>query len=266
QETAIQPVLTPVTAAINHAVAQASAQFGDLGLVAGIGAVEGRCQASPGSASGDAVIADAQVRVVLPDQAPQSELVLLDLPVHPKPNTHLTTNLSDVLDMILDAISADLNNSLNSALAPLVTGIDAIKTNIVGGVRENVEGNLAPLEENLLDVVLNRQIRTGDDAIKVRALDLRLLPVAEEQLGAALVELQIGNAACGPSGRVTGAVAGPLPAEPTALPTAVSAGVAGAPAVNRPQRDDHTNAIVLGAFAVLVASGAGFVTFRRLRG
>ncbi len=266
EEALLESVLPAVTGAINTAVNEARAQFGDLGLVAGLGAVEGRCTAELGSASGDATLADVQVKVVLPDQAPQPELVLLNLPVHPDPNTHLTTNLSDVLDMILDAISEDLETSLNGALAPLVTGIEAIKTNIVGAVRDNVEANLAPLEQNLIDVVLNRQIRTGNDAIKVRALDLQLLPVVEEQLGSSLVSLQIGNAACGPSAPRTGAVAGPLPADPTALPTAVSAGVASAPAISHPQRDDHTNAIVLGAFAVLMASGAGFVTFRRLRG
>ncbi|MET0999134.1 MAG: hypothetical protein ABWX73_10495 [Marmoricola sp.] len=259
------PILDQVAPIVDQVVTQLRTQFGDLGLVAGIGAIEGSCTAELGAATGDALLTDVGIRVVLPDGAPEDELVLLDLPIHPKPNTHLTTNLSDVLDMIAEALSTNLNNSLDGAGAPLNALIDAFQANIVTAIRENVEENLLPLEQNLLDITLNRQIRTGDDAIKVRALDLELLPVAEEQLGAPLVGLQVGNAACGPSGRI-GAAAGPLPADPTALPTAVSAGYATAPASSRPGGDDSTNMIVLGAFALLVASGAGFVTFRRLRG
>ena len=226
--------------------------------------VEGRCQAEPGSASGDATLADAKVTLNLPTGAPKSSITLLNLPIHPKPNTHLTTNLSDVLDMILDAVSTDLETSLDGALDPLTPGVAAIKANVVKGVRENVEKNLAPLEQNLLDVVLNRQIRSGNDHIKVRALDLSLLPVVKAQLGAPLVNLQVGNAACGPNGRT--AVAGPQAAPPKAkgLPTGVSAGYETMPGNGAPG-DDNTTAIVLGAFALLMATGAGFVTFRRLR-
>jgi len=191
--------------------------------------------------------------------------VLLDLPVNPPPNTHLTTNLSDVLDMILIALETNLANSINAEGEPLNALIDAFQENIVTAIREDVEGNLAPLEQNVLDITLNRQIRPTNDSIKVRALDLRLLPAATEQLGADLVSLQVGNAACGPSGRIEAAAA-PLPAEPTALPTAVSAGYPTAPSSSGPAGDDGTNMIVLGAFALLVASGAGFITFRGVRG
>lgn len=258
------PILDQLADPIDEALDQVRAQFGDLGLVAGFGAVEGRCSARLGSANGDATLADAQIRLVLPDQAPQQSLVLLDLPVHPKPNTHLTTNLSDVLDMIAEALTTNLNNSINGAGAPLNALVDAFQANIVTAIRENVESNLAPLEQNLLDIVLNRQIRPTDDSIKVRALDLSLLPVVEEQLGSPLVNLQIGNAACGPSGRIAAVAA---PQAPAAIPTGVSAGYESVPAAYATdQGDDSTNVIVLGAFALLVASGAGFVTMRRLRG
>ncbi len=259
------PILAEVAPIVEEVVAQLRAEFGDLGLVAGIGAIEGRCTAELGSAAGDAILADVDLRVVLPQGAPEPELVLLDLPARPKPNTHLTTDLSDVLDLVAEALSTNLNNSLDGAGAPLNALIDAFQENIVTAIRDDVEENLAPLEQNLVDLTLNRQIRTGDDAIKVRALDLELLPVAEEELGSPLVGLQVGNAACGPSGR-TGAVAGPLPADPTALPTAVSAGQATAPPTSRPVGGDTANGVVLAAFALLMASGAGFVTVRRLRG
>jgi hypothetical protein len=260
-----EPILTQLAGPISDAVAQVRAQFGDLGLVAGFGAVEGRCTAQLGSADGDAILADAQVSVVLPEQAPQRSVVLLDLPLHPKPNTHLTTNLSDVLDMIAAALTTNLNSSIDGAGAPLNALVDAFQENIVTAVRNDVEANLAPLEQNLLDVTLNRQIRTGDDAIKVRALDLSVLPVAQQQLGSPLVNLQIGNAACGPSGRIAAVAAPAAPAAPAAIPTGVSAGYESVPTQYADQGDSSTNTVVLGAFALLVATGAGLVAFRRPR-
>jgi hypothetical protein len=256
------PVLAQISGPINDAVSQVATQFGNPGLVAGFGAVEGRCTAEPGSATADAMLANAKVTLNLPTGAPRPSITLLNLPIHPKPNTHLTTNLSDVADMILDAVSTDTATALDGVADPVAKAvIPQIKDNIVKAIRDNVEKNLAPLEQNLLDVVLNRQIR-GHDSIKVRALDLSLLPAAKAQLGAPLANLQIGNAACGPNGRT--AVAAPQAAPPKGLPTGVSAGYATMPGDNA-QGDDNTNAIVLGAFAILVAACAGFVTLRRLR-
>ncbi len=177
--------LAPLTDAVNDALGQAQDQFGNPGLVAGFGAVEGRCTAAPASASGDATLVNSKVILQLPTGAPKPSITLLNLPVHPKPNTHLTTNLSDVLELILDAVSTDLNTSLDGALAPLDDAVVApIKENIVKGVRENLEKNLEPLEKNLLDVVLNRQIRSGNNSIKVTALDLSLVPAVAPQVGA----------------------------------------------------------------------------------
>lgn len=261
------PILAQLTGPIDDALDQVRAQFGDLGLVAGFGAVEGRCTASLGTADATATLADAQIRLVLPDQAPTQSVTLLDLPVNPAPNTHLTTNLSDVLDLVLDAVTNDLNESLDGAGAPLNVLIDAIQDNIVTAIRDNVETNLAPLEQNVLDVTLNRQTRPTDDSIKVQALDLRLLPVVEQQLGAPLVNIQIGNAACGPSGRVqTAAAPAPAPEALPAIPKSVSAGYGSMPAEYADQGHDSRTAIALGAFALLVVGGAGFVTMRRLRG
>ncbi len=260
------PILDQLAGPIGDALDQVRAQFGDLGLVAGFGAVEGRCTAGLGSADGDATLAGAQIRLVLPDQAPNRSITLLDLPAHPEPNTHLTTNLSDVLDLVLEAVSTDLNESLDAAGAPLNLLIDAIQENIVTAIRDNVESNLAPLEQNLLDVTLNRQTRPTNDSIKVQALDLRLLPVVEEQLGSPLVNLQIGNAACGPSGRIEAAAAAPAaPQALPAIPKSVSAGYGSMPTEYAEQ--GHGGAtIAIGALALLVAGSAGFVTMRRLRG
>ena len=265
QQQALAPVQQPLTEAVNQAVAQVRDQFGDPGLVAGFTAVEGRCTAAPGSASGDATLADASITLVLPEGAPQPSVTLLDLPAHPKPNTHLTTNLSDVLDLIAEALKTNLNSSLDGRGEPLNAVIDAFQENIVKGVRDDLEKNLAPLEQNVLDLTLNRQVLGDrDSSIKVRALELAVLPAAKEQLGADLVNLQIGNAACGPSGQV--AVVEAPAAAPAALPTAVSAGYATMPGQHPDRGDGGVNAIVLGAFAILTAAGAGALTLRRLRG
>ncbi|MCW2826788.1 MAG: hypothetical protein JWQ67_404, partial [Marmoricola sp.] len=80
-----------------------------------------------------------------------------------------------------------------------------------------------------------------------------------------LVNLQIGNAACGPSGRIAAVAAPAAPAAPAAIPTGVSAGYESVPTQYADQGDSSTNTVVLGAFALLVATGAGLVAFRRPR-
>jgi hypothetical protein len=269
---ALTPILTnlaPLTTALNSGLDQVRAQIGNPGIVAGFGAVEGSCTASLGSATGNATLADAAVTVNLPTGAPQSSITLLNLPANPKPNTHLTTDLSDVLDLVLDTVTTDLNTSLNGAGAPLSALTGALKANVVTAIRDQVEKNLAPLEQNVIDVVLNRQIRPTRDSIKVRALDVSVLPAAKAFTGSDLLDLQIGNAACGPSGRVQAAAAAPEQATtaPAAIPTSVSAGYATMPAAYAtPGEQGDNHGLVLGAFALLVSLGAGFVTFRRLRG
>lgn len=270
---ALSPVLTsltPLTQALDAALKQARTQLGNPGIVAGFGAVEGACTASLGTAAGDATLTDATITVNLPDGAPQPSITLVTLPADPAPNTHLTTNLSDVLDLVLDTVTTDLNTSLNGAGAPVSALTAAVKANIVTAIRDQVEKNLAPLKQNVIDIVLNRQTRPTKDSIKVRALDVSLLPAAKAQLGSDLLDLQVGNAACGPSGRVE--VAAPVAAStqvaaPAAIPTSVSAGYAAMPSAyaSTDSQDNH-NAIVLGAFALLVSLGAGFVTVRRIRG
>ena len=92
-----------------------------------------------------------------------------------------------------------------------------------------------------------------------------MLPAAKAQLGASLASAQIGNVVCGPSGHeATAAPAAPAPKAPK-LPTAVSAGYGEMPAKYATEDYGHTADVILAAFAVLVATGAGAVTFRRLR-
>jgi hypothetical protein len=263
----LQAVLSQITGPLADAVA--ATPLGTTGLGGTLGVIEGSCTSGPGTASGEANIVDTELTLDIAGQ----KVVLAKLPAKPAPNTEVPVNLDAATGVILGAVKTQLETMLaapggTGPLAPLGALPDALQdqvvTAIVDATREQL---LTPLAENVLNIVLNRQVRTGDDAIKVRAFDLTVLPAATEQLGADLVNLQIGNAACGPAGRA--AAAAPPAAEaaaPTALPTAVSAGAASMPGQHAHQGDSSANAIVLGAFALLVASAAGFVTLRRLRG
>ena len=71
-------------------------QFDDMGLVSALKVLSAHCTAGPGTASGSAHIVDGAIRVSGGGQ----DITLLDLPVDPPPNTHLATNLSNVLDLI----------------------------------------------------------------------------------------------------------------------------------------------------------------------
>jgi len=255
-------VVGDVSQALSDGLTDASADLAALGLRGNLDALSAHCQAGPGTATGDSDFAGVNVTLEVPGRDP---VVLQRLNVHYPPNTDVFVDIDKAVDAILKAVEADLRNSLDGAFAPLAESVvSPVREALVDDVLSQVAGQLQPLSDNLLKLVLNKQIRTGNDAIKVRALDLGVLPAAAPELGANLVDLQIGNAACGPSGRV-GAVAGPAPA-PSGLPTAVSAGYATMPGDHTGQGDDSTNTIVLGAFALLVSLGAGFVTFRRLRG
>ncbi len=227
QKAVIENLPEPLTGAVDDAIAQAQQQFGNPGLVAGFGAVEGRCTAAPGSASGDAILANVKVTLNLPTGAPKSSITLLNLPVHPKPNTHLTTNLSDVLEHDPGRGQHRPPDVTRWCSRPARrTVVAAIKENIVKGVRDNVEKNLAPARAE----PPRRRAEPADPQrqrlIKVRALDLSLVPAVAPQLGAPLATLQIGNADCGPNGRTPSPAPQAAPPKAKGLPTGVSAGYA----------------------------------------
>ena len=255
-------VVAEVTSALSKGLTDASAELAALGLLGNLDAISSHCQAAPGTASGDANFAGVNLTLEVPGRDP---VVLQRLNVRYPPNTDVFVDIDKAVDEILKAVEEDVQDSFDDALDPVQEQVLApIREAIVNDVLSQVKGKLQPLSDNLLKLVLNRQIRTGNDQIKVRALDLDVLPAVTPQVGAPLANLQIGNTACGPNGR--SAVAGPQAAPPKAkgLPTGVSAGYATMPGGNA-HGDDNTTAIVLGAFALLMATGAGFVTFRRLR-
>lgn len=259
-------VLGQLTKPLADAVA--GTPLGTTGISGTLGVVEGSCTAGPGTASGDATIANSKLILDLAGQ----KLVLANLPANPPPNTEVPIDLEKATAVITGAVKTQLETMLaapgaaSGPLAPLAALPELLQTQVIEAVVNATRAQLLePLGDNVFNLVLNRQIRIGDDAIKVRAFDLNVIPAAAQAVGASLVNLQIGNAACGPSGRVQAAPAAPkATASPTALPTAVSAGYSSTPDRST-QGDDSTNTIVLGAFALLVTVGAGFVSYRRLR-
>lgn len=263
--TATDPVLKalvqPVNAAVQKALASAQAQLGNAGLTATLGAVEGRCTAGPGTASGSADLVDTKVSLSLAGQS----TTLADLPARPAPNTHLATSLSSVATLVLGTLRTDLTTSLNGSATPLTGLTDAIQKQIVDNVVKQADGQLAPLEKNVLDLTLNKQVRPTADSIQVTALDASVLPATAPVTGSDLAHLAIGHVECGPSGRVAPAAAPPAPAKKAApLPTAVSSGLATAPGAPASATREPFDRVALGAVGLLSLLAGGAVLRRRL--
>ncbi|VXC34600.1 hypothetical protein [Nocardioides sp. AX2bis] len=221
--------LGPLTEALNDAVDQVSTQLGNPGLFLDLGAVQSRCTSGPGTAEGSASIVGA--RAYAQFQGRQVDLVRL--PVSPPPNTKVVTDLGAVSEEVRTALRTQLETGLDGALGPLAEVID--QGAAIDAALAQISEQLAPLEQNLLDVTLNKQVRQGADQITVTALDAQVLPVAAEQLDASAVSLQIGESACGPSGQVTTTQPTPTP-DPTPAGTAVGVRGAGRPATSSPPR------------------------------
>jgi len=263
------PVAAAIAAAVSPVVDQALAALGDPGLGIDLGAVQASCTAGGGSADGTASIADASAYIEGP--APIGHVTLVDLPVHPAPNTHVVTGLSAVVEAIQRGVDTQVAHSLGGANGPLSTltlplgqTVDTIVDAVQSNVTDALGTQLAPLEQNVLDIVLNKQSRPAADAIDVTALDARVLPAARQFVDADLVSLTIGHVTCGPNGRAaapaaaTPAVATPsTPHADTAVPTAVESGAA--------SLEDDRSPLALAALGGLVVAGgaAGVWGFRR---
>jgi hypothetical protein len=255
---ALAPVLNQVSSALQE-------QFGNIGVQAEFGAIQGRCTAGDSGPTGDSDFTDVRLVATLPKQPP---MVLLDFdPTYPK-NTHLTTNLSDVLDAILAALEKNFDTALGGQASQVKLLLQPLRDQLVPQIKANLEKNLAPIEAQLLDVTLNQQERPTPDSIKVRALDLQLLPAAKAQVKDALVHLQIGDAACAPV--ASAVVDAPQAATPVvsppkaATPTGVSSGLATMPGSHDHGIDASTWALL--ALAGLGLAGSAWVGMRRVLG
>jgi hypothetical protein len=241
----IENAVGTLTQQISAAVTE---QAGNGGIFGGsLGAVESRCtSAAGGGASGTTTIVDGRIGAGFGGQT----VDLLDFPVHPAPNTKLVTDLDKVVDLFLDAVRNDLNNTLNGQAAELKQAINPIQDQIVDAVIGEIAPQLAPLEENVLSATLNAQVRPAIDSIKVTAIHLEVLPAARAQLGAPVAEADLANVSCGPNGRVT-RTSQSLPEVPTVIDSGTDGGSDGA-------GDD---ALVAGALAL--AGAAGLIAYRR---
>ncbi len=253
---ALAPVLEPLLAGLTRAL---EAVLGATGLEVGldVGAVQSFCTAQPGSATGDADLTDVSLFASLAGQ----RIDLVELPTNAPPNTKLLTDLGVVVDTILEGLRTQLETALGGLLAPVAAVVDA--ADVLTEVLNQVGSQLAPLEENLLELTLNKQEFPSDDSIEVTALDLNLLPAAETA-GFQVLSAQIGESACGPNNRVA---ADPDPdpdpdpnPQPQPVPTAVPAGVESAG-----PGDDGLGAGGNLALLALVAlsAGAGVASYRR---
>lgn len=242
----IAQAVGPITRQISRAVTE---EAGNGGIFGGtLGAVESRCSSTAGGgARGMTTIVDGRVGATFGGQT----VDLLDFPVHPAPNTKLVTDLDKVVDLFLDAVRTDLNNTLDGQAAPLAAAIDPIQDQIVDAVIGEIAPQLGPLEENVLSATLNAQTRPAVDAIMVTALHLEVLPAAQAQLGAPVAQADLGNVACGPNGRVTTTSSQPLPA----VPTVVDSGAA--------SESGGVGDYALVAAALVLAGVGGLIGYRR---
>lgn len=250
-------------AIIAQAVGAVDGQIGPLGLTARFDAIEGRCRVDDGSPSGSASIANASL--VLSGGGQQIEVVRL--PANPDPNTEVLTDLSAVVDRLLGALTTQLDQGLDGAAAPLAAAVQPIRQQLVAGIRQNVEQQLAPLEDEVLRVTLNEQRRPTGDSIEVTALHAEVLPAAAQAVGASLADVRVGNADCGPADRVATEAAPPAPRSVPELPTAVSAGVEHAPGSTplSTRLADAAPMAGLGLAGLLIAT-AGVLGIRRHHG
>ncbi|MCR6033279.1 hypothetical protein GGQ22_17815 [Nocardioides sp. zg-579] len=251
---ALAPVLDPLLAGL-QAVLEQVLDAADAALVLDLGAVQSFCVARPGEVSGGSTLAGAGASLRLAGQ----EVTLLDLPADPAPNTKLVTDLGEVVDLVLQTLRTQFTEAIEGVLGPLGQVIDQaeVLTAALGTVGEQ----LAPLEENVLDVTLNKQQR-GKNRIDVTALDVRVLPVAAS-FGVELLDVEIGHSSCGPNGRVqpdepqepNTPAPQPQPQPEPQVPISVPAGSAGS----------SGSGLGTGGLLVLLltALGAGAVATRR---
>jgi len=266
---------TTTAAAVAPVVSQALqpllAALGSSAIGLDLGAVQATCSASTSDARGSARLAGAQAYVDGPP--PIGRIVLADLPVDPAPNTHVVTDLSKVAEAIQAGVDTDLANALGGAngrlaavLGPLGTAVDTVLAQVRTNVTDALGPQLAPLQDNVLDIVLNKQSRPSADGIEVTALDAGVLPAARPFVGADLAHLTIGHVTCGPNGTVAPrAVAVPAadtpstPEPDTAVPTAVTSGAG--------SLEHGPTPLAFAALGGLVLAGTGLAVwgFRRSR-
>lgn len=246
-----------VTSALEKVLTQVVTALGSPGLYVDLGAVQSSCTANAKAAQGDSTIANAKAYALIGGQ----RVDLIDLPVDPSVNQKVVTDLSGVVDAILDGLRTQLTNGLNGALKEVDGVTKELQTQLLEPLLTAVSEQLAPLEDAVLDITLNKQTRSPG-SISVTALDAEVLPAAKQFIGSSLAHLTIGTSKCGPNSPAQKAAphapeAKNPPAEaPAAVPTVVTAGI-------ESYDDGSAGRIALVAMLLLVAGGAGAAAYVR---
>lgn len=241
--------------------------LGPTGLTGTFGAIESDCTARPGNVSGGANLVDSKLILNVAGE----EVVLVNLPARPAPNTDLLINLDEATGVILGAVETQLETMFSpppgggGPLAPLRALPEGLQDQVIVALVEATrEQLLTQLSDNVLKVILNKQSRPTANSIKVRAIDLALLPAAQAELGAPLVGVQIASVACGADTVTLPPIPDPTEKpKPDPVPTTVPAGIGGDSAGGGV--GSSPNGIVLAAFALLFVGG-GTIVGIRLRG
>jgi hypothetical protein len=261
--------LTTLVGQISDALAPTP--LGEITIGGSLSAIEGQCTANPDSAQGDTHLVDTSggsnqtpISVTLPGV--QGPIVVANLPANPPPNTHVLVNLDTVTQTLVTALTTEIETALQGQLANAGLGaaLQTIQDQLLVPLVAQLQPLLQPLQDDVLDITLNKQ-STGDGgrSIDLTALDLQVLPAAQEFIGSSLISGLLGHVTCGPNTRATtdtgGDTGGPgddgdLPD----IPTVVDSGLAG--------HQDHTARDVLGATAalMLLAGTAGLLGYRRM--
>ncbi|MFD7076017.1 hypothetical protein ACFV9G_17550 [Nocardioides sp. NPDC059952] len=253
---ALKPFQDQITAGLMQLLAPAIEGLDGAGLYVDLGAVQSSCTADDDTASGDSTIANSSVYVVVPGG---DRITLVDLPVEPGVNQKVVTDLSGVTDAVLKGLRTQLTNGLDGALSPIDPVVDQLQKQVLNTLLTSLQEQLAPLEENVLDITLNAQDRSPG-AITVTALDAKVLPAAEAFVGGSLAHLTIGTSSCGPNSPATKTVVNNPPKAdnpPASVPTVVTAGV-------ESYDDGSAGRIALVTLLLLAAAGAGAATYVRM--
>jgi len=253
---ALKPFQTQITGALDQLLAPVVDGLDGAGLYVDLGAVQSHCTANDDTARGDSTIASSSVYVVLPGGKRET---VVELPVDPAVNQKVVTDLSGVVDVVIKGLRTQLANGLGGALQPIDPVVVELQKQVLNTLLTSIEGQLAPLEDNLLDITLNAQ-ETSPGAITVTALDAKILPAAEPFVGGPLTHLTIGTSSCGPNSPAPKTVVNnpPKAADPPAsVPTVVTAGV-------ESYDDGSAGRIALVTLLLLAAAGAGVATYVRM--
>jgi len=282
---ALDTVLDQITGGVSDALNQATAAI-PISLTGSLGVVQAECSATPTSAEGDSFLAntegDSNPIILTVGDTP---ITLVDLPVHPDVNQKVVSGLDGVTQAIIDAVNVELGSALQDTpgadlldLLPVDVTLATIQTQLIASLTEALQPVLQPLEDNVLDITLNKQT-TGDigRSIDVTAIDLQVLPAAQQFLDVPLISGQLGHVTCGPNtartttpptgqpgdpadpadnGQPPAPGTGNPPAADPDLPVAVNAGVEG-------ESHDGRDALILGLGGLALAGTAGTVVYRR---